>query len=140
MSEIKRGYPNPNYTEEDILTGKVTEETLLELAPYMVMIDTDRYEKLISKAAALDILTAQIRTTGEINETVVRAITGTLETTELVPKSEADSYFGWYMEQKKKADERSKKIADLERANIELRELLRQNNIGIAQKEKKEEA
>ena len=140
MSEIKRGYPNPNYTEEDILTGKVTEETLLELAPYMVMIDTDRYEKLISKAAALDILTAQIRITGEVNEDVARAVTGTLNAKEFVPKSEADSYFNWYMEQKKKADEQSKKIASLEHANVELRELLRQNNIGIAQEEKKEEA
>lgn len=138
MSEIKRGYPNPNYTEEDILTGKVAEEPLLDLAPYMVMIDADRYEKLISKAAALDILTAHIRTTGEINEDVVRAITGTLEATDLVPKAESDAYFNWYMEQKKKADEQSKKIASLEHANVELRELLRQNNIGIAQEEKEE--
>ena len=129
MSEIKRGYPNPNYTEEDILTGKVTEETLLEMAPYMVMIDADRYEKLISKAAALDILTAQIRATGAVNEDVVMAVTGTHEVQEFVPKSEADSYFNWYMEQKNKADELSKKIASLEHANVELREILRQNGI-----------
>ena len=128
---------------------KMTEHNTIELGctddemeilnkTFVVTITNNEYKMLISKAAALDILTAQIRTTGEINETVVRAITGTLETNELVPKSEADSYFGWYMEQKKKADERSKKIADLERANIELRELLRQNNIGIAQEEKEE--
>lgn len=135
MSEVKRGYPNPNYTEEDILTGKVTEETLLELAPYMVMIDADRYEKLISKAAALDILTAQIRTTGEINETVVRAITGTLEAKELVPKSEADSYFNWYVEKRKVCEEQSKRIASLEHARDELIELLRQNGIGTSMDE-----
>lgn len=84
MSNIKRGYPNPNYTEEDILTGKVTEEDFLELDPGLVTVEADHYEELVSKAAALDILTADIKSLidsgesgyGLINDSLVLAVTG----------------------------------------------------------------
>ena len=55
---IKRGYPNPNYTEEDIRTE---EEAELLTDVGLVTIEGDHYEKLVSKAAALDILTADIK-------------------------------------------------------------------------------
>lgn len=126
------GYPNTNYDPHSIETKSFDVHTYITL-------EDNEYRELVAKAAAMDILTAQIRTTGEINETVVRAITGTLEAKELVPKSEADSYFGWYVEKRKVCEEQSKKIAALEHANVELRELLRQNNIGAVQNEKKEE-
>ena len=124
MSEV-RGYPNPNYTEENIRSV----EELEEIAD-VVMIDMDHYEELVAKASALDMLTAAIKAMGSVDENIVRAVTGTLPGTEMVPKSEADSYFGWYMEAKKTSEERSHRIAALEHANSELREILRQNNIG----------
>lgn len=55
---IRRGYPNPNYTEEDIRTE---EEAELLTDVGLVTIEGDHYEKLVSKAAALDILTADIK-------------------------------------------------------------------------------
>ena len=125
------GYPNPNYDPHSIETKDIKINTYITL-------EDSEYRELVVKAAALDILTAQIRATGAVNEDVVMAVTGTHEVQEFVPKSEADSYLNWYMEQKKKADELSKKIASLEHANVELHELLRQNNIGIAQEEKEE--
>lgn len=135
MSET-RGYPNPNYTEDDILT----EKEAMKLEAGLVPVFADHYEELVSKAAALDILTAQIRATGEINETVVRAITGTLDCSEMVPKTEADSYWGYYMKEKKKTDEMSLRLVSLEKANSEMREILRQNNIGEwGQKEEQKE-
>ena len=54
MSE-KRGYPNPNYNEEDILPGVPLE------VKADVMIDDKDYRELVSKAAALDILTADLK-------------------------------------------------------------------------------
>lgn len=82
MSNIKRGYPNPNYTEEDILHE---EEAELNLGVGLVTIDADHYEELVSKAAALDILTADIKSkidssTAEynlVNDSLVMAVTGT---------------------------------------------------------------
>ena len=54
MSE-KRGYPNPNYTEEDIMEGLPLEVNA------EVMIDDEEYRELVSKAAAFDIITAEIK-------------------------------------------------------------------------------
>jgi hypothetical protein len=81
MSEIKRGYPNPNYTDGDILTE---EEAELLADVGLVTIDADHYEELVSKAAALDILTADIKSLidsgesgyGLINDSLVLAVTG----------------------------------------------------------------
>ena len=80
MSNIRRGYPNPNYTAEDI--QETAEE--LDLHPGYVTIEADHYEELVSKAAALDILTADIKSRIDslesdynmINDSLVLAATG----------------------------------------------------------------
>ena len=129
MSE-KRGYPNPNYTEEDILTGKVTEENFLELAPEIVTINTDHYEELVAKAAALDILTSYIQKTGKIDDEIVKAVTGTLAKEPMVPKKEVDEVWSYYNRLNDEKEKLKCKNADLSRANTELKEILRQNHIG----------
>ena len=126
MSEV-RGYPNPNYTEENIRSV----EELEEIAD-VVMIDTDHYEELVAKASALDMLTAAIKTMGSVDENIVRAVTGTLAD---ASKKEADTYWGYYMSERKKTEELGLKVASLERANSELREILRQNGITGESKE-----
>lgn len=80
MSEIKRGYPNPNYTENDILTE---EEAELLADVGLVTIDADHYEELVSKAAALDIIAADIKANidskksySRVNDSLVMAVTG----------------------------------------------------------------
>ena len=81
MSE-KRGYPNPDYTEEDVLEVKAA-----------LQIDDNEYRELCYKAAALDILTARIRAMGKVEEEVVHACTGTNETDQ---ENEAQKYERWY--------------------------------------------
>ena len=104
---VKRGYPNPNYTEEDILSGKVTEEDFEELMdPGLVMVETDHYEELVAKAAALDILTASIRRKGEVNADIVWAVTGAQADPEIEKaKKESSERFDWYWREKQRADQ-----------------------------------
>lgn len=100
MSE-KRGYPNPDYTEEDVLEVKAD-----------LRIDDNEYRELCYKAAALDILTARIKATGKIEEEVVYACTGTNDTDQ---ENDARQYERWYH------DESSKNFR-LARENEELKE------------------
>lgn len=100
MSE-KRGYPNPDYTEEDVLEAKVD-----------LRIDDNEYRELCYKAAALDILAARIKATGKIEEEVVYACTGTNDTDQ---ENDARQYERWYH------DESSKNFR-LARENEELKE------------------
>lgn len=100
MSE-KRGYPNPDYTEEDVLEVKAA-----------LRIDDNEYRELCYKAAALDILTARIKATGKIEEEVVYACTGTNDTDQ---ENDARQYERWYH------DESSKNFR-LARENEELKE------------------
>jgi len=127
MSNIKRGYPNPNYTEEDILTE---EEAELLADVGLVTIDADHYEELVSKAAAHDILTGYIRITGKVDDEIVKAVTGTIAKVEMVPKTEVDEVWGYYHHKISEIDKLKQEIASLTKANSELKEVLRQNKIG----------
>lgn len=77
-SNIKRGYPNPNFTEEDIREGVPLEMNA------EILIDEKEYRELCQKAAALDILTADIKAKIDygcsdysiINDDLVLAVTG----------------------------------------------------------------
>ncbi len=116
MSNIKRGYPNPNYTEEDILTGKVTEENFLELEPGLVTVEADHYEELVSKAAALDILTADLKRRGSVNDDVVLAVTGAIPDHEIQEAlKDKDQAWGFYGKEKKTVEEQQAKIETLQR-------------------------
>ena len=127
MSNIKRGYPNPNYTEEDILTE---EEAELLADVGLVTIDADHYEELVSKAAALDILTSYIQITGKVDDEIVKAVTGTIAKEDMVPKKELDEVWCYYHNKISEIDKLKQEIASLTRGNGELKEILRQNKIG----------
>lgn len=127
MSEIKRGYPNPNYTENDILTE---EEAELLADVGLVTIDADHYEELVSKAAALDILTSCIQITGKVDDDIVKAVTGTIAKVDMVPKTEVDEVWSYYTHKEEENSKLKQEIASLTRANSELKEILRQNKIG----------
>lgn len=122
MSE-KRGYPNPNYTEGDILESipmEVKTELLLD----------DQLIEFIQKAALFDCLANTIRITGKVDDDVVKAITGAIAEVEMVPKKDADNYWRYYMREQDKTKELQEKVATLERARADLIEILRQNKIG----------
>ena len=119
----KRGYPNSNYTEEDILPGipmEVKSELILD----------DQLIQYIQKAAMFDCLASAVKLTGEVDDDLVKAITGNLSQEEMVPKKDADNYWSYYMREQKKTKELEEKVASLEHAREELTEIIRQNHIG----------
>ena len=120
MSEV-RGYPNPNYTEQDILpTCEIKSDLILD----------DQLIEFIQKAAMFDCLASAIKLTGKVDDDLVKAITGNLSQEEMVPKKEADNYWSYYMRAQQEAKELEEKVASLEHARDELTEILKQNHIG----------
>ena len=53
MNEV-RGYPNPNYSDRDVGLPPIEMNA-------QICIDDNEYRELVSKAAALDILTADLK-------------------------------------------------------------------------------
>ena len=111
MSE-KRGYPNPNYTEEDVMTE---EEAILEEVG-LVTLPVDHYEMLVSKAAALDILTADVKRRGSVHDEIVLAVTGAIPD-HLIQEAlkDKDQAWGFYWKEKKTVEEQQAKIETLQR-------------------------
>lgn len=75
MNDIKRGYPNPNYTDEDVGGEYVNEPT--------VTLPASLFFELSSKATALDIIAADIKANidakksySRVNDSLVMAVTG----------------------------------------------------------------
>lgn len=121
MSEIKRGYPNPNYTDGDILTEKEAE---LLADVNLVTIDADHYEELVSKAAALDILTADLKKRGSVNDEVVWAVTGADPDRGIKDAlKDEDQAWSLYWKAQKRLEELEKELAD---AKIALQNLERE--------------
>lgn len=111
MSE-KRGYPNPNYTEDDVMTE---EEAILEEVG-LVTLPVDHYEMLVSKAAALDILTADLKRRGSVNDDIVLAVTGAIPDHEIQEAlKDKDQAWGFYWKEKKTVEEQQAKIETLQR-------------------------
>lgn len=125
MSE-KRGYPNPNYTEDDVMTE---EEAILEEVG-LVTLPVDHYEMLVSKAAALDILTADLKRRGSVNDDIVLAVTGAIPDHEIQEAlKDKDQAWGFYWKEKNKVQELQEKTEELQRklsqAESQLNELHR---------------
>ena len=111
MSE-KRGYPNPNYTEENVITE---EEAILEEVG-LVTLPVDHYEMLVSKAAAIDILTADLKRRGSVNDDIVLAVTGAIPDHEIQEAlKDKDQAWGFYWKEKKTVEEQQAKIETLQR-------------------------
>lgn len=120
MSE-KRGYPNPNYTEDDVMTE---EEAILEEVG-LVTLPVDHYEMLVSKAAALDILTADLKRRGSVNDDIVLAVTGAIPDHEIQEAlKDKDQAWGFYWKEKKTVEEQQAKIETLQRKLSQAEDLL----------------
>jgi hypothetical protein len=129
MSE-KRGYPNPNYTEEDVSVEPVEmqEEIMIDET---VVISPEKFEQLCSKAAALDILTSSIQRSGEVKDDIVLAVTGALPNHDIEKlKKENSNNWDYYWKEKQKVEALEAKCSQLETARKELIEILKQNKIG----------
>lgn len=126
----KRGYLNPNHKDDNTLP----EEEPMESG--MVMVDIDRYDALVTAAAALNILTADLKKHGYVNNDIVYAVTGfktDKQTEEL--QATADTYWRYYLDEKKKSEELAAQVDKLDRARLDLVEILRQNGISQIEEE-----
>lgn len=119
-----------NVLDDDLVYRPTEVRTEIQLEDCIIAISTNEYREIVTKAAALDILAAAIRKTGTINEDLIRAVTGTLDAADMVPKEEADDFWRLYMEEKKKAEELKLELAKTGKDRNELIEILRQNHIG----------
>ena len=124
MSE-KRGYPNPDYTEEDVLEVKAD-----------LRIDDNEYRELCYKAAALDILTARIKATGKIEEEVVYACTGTNDTDQ---ENDARQYERWYHDESSKNFRLARENEELKEQVLKLQEQVNQLLPAVEDEPEKEE-
>lgn len=124
MSE-KRGYPNPDYTEEDVLEAKVD-----------LRIDDNEYRELCYKAAALDILAARIKATGKIEEEVVYACTGTNDTDQ---ENDARQYERWYHDESSKNFRLARENEELKEQVLKLQEQVNQLLPAVDDEPEKEE-
>ena len=128
MSE-KRGYPNPNYTDEDVMAEpvEVKEEITIDET---VVISPDKFERLCAKAAALDILTAAVSRKGEVNADIVWAVTGaSADTVVQNLKKDAAQKLDWYWNEKQKVEKLEARVAQLESTKLSLLKLLLKHNI-----------
>ena len=124
MSE-KRGYPNPDYTEEDVLEVKAD-----------LRIDDNEYRELCYKAAALDILAARIKATGKIEEEVVYACTGTNDTDQ---ENDARQYERWYHDESSKNFRLARENEELKEQVVKLQEQINQLLPAVDDEPEKEE-
>ena len=124
MSE-KRGYPNPDYTEEDVLEVKAD-----------LRIDDNEYRELCYKAAALDILAARIKATGKIEEEVVYACTGTNDTDQ---ENDARQYERWYHDESSKNFRLARENEELKEQVLKLQEEIEQMQLKPAEDEPEKE-
>ena len=124
MSE-KRGYPNPDYTEEDVLEVKAD-----------LRIEDNEYRELVAKAAALDILAARIKATGKIEEEVVYACTGTNDTDQ---ENDARQYERWYHDESSKNFRLARENEELKEQVLKLQEQVNQLLPAVEDEPEKEE-
>ena len=121
----KRGYPNPDYTEEDVLEVKAD-----------LLIKDSEYRELCYKAAALDILTARINATGKVEDEVVHACTGTSVTEQ---ETEARQYQRWWQDESNKNTRLARENNDLKNQILKLQEEIEQMQLQPAEDEPEKE-
>ena len=83
----KQGYPNPDYTENDI--GQVLESGVFEIC-------MDHYEELVRKATVHDILVSVMKAHGTVSDDVLTAVLG-VEMDEALKAARAEESHAWDM-------------------------------------------
>lgn len=86
---------------------ELAEETYIE-------VPLSRYDELMSKSTAFDILTSALKRKGEINDDIVWAVTGVEVEPEIEKlKKESSERFNWYWQQKERADKLQNTVKEL---------------------------
>ena len=119
MEDIKRGYPDPDYTIEDI-DGKLDIQI-----DEQVIISPAKFEELCSKATALDILKASLQRGGKVNEDIAWAVTGANPDRD-VEEVRKDKEMWWnnYWKEKEQKEQLEKKVVGLEKQIADLKNMI----------------
>lgn len=122
MEEIKKKLPEGlldalhNLKEEDLHYGgtlELTKET--ETEELFIEVPLNRYEELMQKSAAFDILTAAVRRKGEVSAEIVWAVTGADPEVPIKELKElADKYWGYYSKEREKTEQLQMKVVKLQ--------------------------
>jgi len=105
-------------SEHEIKEGilvKALKEGILDMDAQIVI--DDEYKELIGKAKALDILIYTIRTTGHVDEDIVRAVTGTLDAK---VNEDLQKYKDWWHDEADKTRALEKQVQALKNRIAEL--------------------
>ena len=125
MSE-KRGYPNPDYMEHD----------MLEQINASIMIDDQDYRAMVGKSYAMDLLRTRIEKTGKVEEDVVYALTAASDAQE---ESEARQYERWWREETSKSSRLDRENKELKAKLQKLEEQINQLLPAMEEEPKKKE-
>ena len=119
MEDIKRGYPDPDYTIENI------DEKINIQIDEQVIISPAKFEELCSKAAALDILKASLQRGGKVNEDIAWAVTGANPDRD-VEEVRKDKEMWWnnYWKEKEQKEQLEKKVVGLEKQIADLKNMI----------------
>lgn len=104
-----------NLKEEDLHYGGTLEMTSEEEEGLIIEVPLSRYEEMMQKATAFDILTAAVRRKGEVSAEIVWAVTGAdpdVPIKEL--KEQSDKYWGYYTKEREKNEQLQKKVEKLQ--------------------------
>lgn len=97
------------------------EEAELEFEP-TVEVELSRYDELMAKATAFDILTAAMKRKGEVSDDIVWAVTGAEPEPEIKKlQQKSDDYWRYYTKEKEKTEELQALVVKL-RKEIEVLE------------------
>ena len=100
--------------EEKIL--KVTEDTEIVIDEDRASILNSEYRELVSKATALDILSAAMQRMGKVDDNLVWAVTGANPDKQIKElQAEKDRYWEWYSKEREKAEGLQKQVETLQR-------------------------
>ena len=108
-----------NLKEEDLKYGGTIQinddsENVLE-EELVIEVPLSRYEELMQKATAFDILTASVRRKGEVSAEIVWAVTGSDPDVPIKKlKEESDKYWGYYTKEREKNEQLQKKVDKLQ--------------------------
>lgn len=80
----------------------------------IVIIPTGEYRELVSKATALDILSASMQRMGKVDDGIVWAVTGANPDRQIKElQDEKDRYWEWYSRENKKVKDLEEKVSKL---------------------------
>ena len=111
MSEMKRGYPNPNFTDEDVDQEPDFGDTGRPGLERNVTISQTDLASLMNKAIRFDILKRSFESGGHVDDDVLKCVMGA---TENEYKEKYDNYSSKYWNERDKNQKLESQVKELQ--------------------------